>query len=63
MKWAFAVALLLMSFASMAMADGSGLPPVIKKPPAPATIQLADGSGLPPGTPRKPTKPQADMAV
>jgi hypothetical protein len=63
MKRAFAVALLLMSFASMAMADGSGLPPVLKKPPVPVTIQLADGSGLPPGAPKKPTKPLADMAV
>jgi hypothetical protein len=61
MKRPFAVVLLLMSFATLAMADGSGLPPVIKKPPVPATIHLADGSGLPPASSRKPTKPLADL--
>jgi hypothetical protein len=46
MKKIFAVALLLMSFASVAFADGSGLPPV--KPLKTSIVTLADGSGLPP---------------
>jgi hypothetical protein len=44
MKKIFAFAL-LMSFASIALADGSGPPPKLNKA---AVIQLADGSGLPP---------------
>jgi hypothetical protein len=39
----FAVTLLLMSFASVAFADGSGLPPVKG-----GIVTLTDGSGLPP---------------
>jgi hypothetical protein len=57
MKRALAVALLLMTFASIALADGSGLPPTQKKPPKPTTVQMADGSGLPPATTTNPGKP------
>ena len=49
MKRILAVTLLLMSLASVALADGSGLPPVKPtKPPKVGIVQLADGSGLPP---------------
>ena len=50
MKRAFAVTLLLLSFASVALADGPGMPPTgsATKPPKPATVLLADGSGMPP---------------
>jgi len=44
MKRILAVTLLLMSFASAAFADGSGLPPV----KAVGIVALTDGSGLPP---------------
>lgn len=59
MKQILAVALLLMSFASVAFADGSGgAPPPIKsiKPLAVAVLQLADGSGGAP-PPSKPVRP------
>jgi hypothetical protein len=46
MKRILAVALLVMSFASVALADGSGLPPV--KPLKASIVTVADGSGLPP---------------
>ena len=48
MKRILAVTLLLMSFASVAMADGPGpIPPVAKptKPPIAGIIRLADGPG------------------
>jgi hypothetical protein len=48
MKKIFAVALLLMSLGSVALADGSGLPPTPVKPNQIVVIELADGSGLPP---------------
>ena len=49
MKRILAVTLLLMSFASVAMADGPDLPPVKPtKPPTAGVIRLADGPGLPP---------------
>ncbi|MFZ0814697.1 MAG: hypothetical protein WAM78_04220 [Candidatus Sulfotelmatobacter sp.] len=59
MKRAFAVTLLLMSFASVALADGPGMPPIgsTTKPPKPAVVQLADGPGMPPTTSTKPPKP------
>jgi hypothetical protein len=59
MKRALAVTLLLMSFATVALADGSGLPPAhtTTNSPKPATVQLADGSGLPPDTPTKLPQP------
>jgi hypothetical protein len=66
----FAVALLLMSFASVAFADGGGLPPVKggivtstdgSGPRPPATTTFADGGGLPPkGTTTKPAVLLAD---
>jgi hypothetical protein len=61
MKRALAVALLLMSFAAVAFADGSGgAPPPTQqtKPQKPAVIPLADGSGgaPPPAKPVKPTE-------
>ena len=51
MKRAFAVTLLLMSFASLALADGPGMPPTgsATKPPKPGIVLLADGPGMPPG--------------
>jgi hypothetical protein len=56
MKRALAIAFLVMSLVSIAVADGSGPPPDLgpqpRKPPA---IQLADGSGPPPNpTAKKP---------
>jgi hypothetical protein len=56
MKRALAVVFLLMSFVSIALADGSGPPPNSPtKPTKPASIQIADGSGPPPtGTPKQP---------
>jgi hypothetical protein len=60
MKRALAVALLLMSFASIAVADGPDLPPVSKKPPVPGILRLTDGPDLPPGAPNKPAKPPAE---
>jgi hypothetical protein len=57
MKRALTVALLLMSFASLALADGPDLPPTIKKLPVPGIMRLADGPDLPPGAPTKPPKP------
>jgi len=58
MKRILGVALLLMSFASVALADGSGLPPVKSTQPQTSVDQLADGSGLPPV---KSTQPQANV--
>jgi hypothetical protein len=49
MKRIFAIAVLLASLASVALADGPGLPP----PPKKAKVVLADGGMLPP----PPTKP------
>jgi hypothetical protein len=49
MKKILAVGLLLMSLASVALADGSGLPPASVKPNKADVIRIADGSGLPPG--------------
>jgi hypothetical protein len=50
MKRTYAVAFLLMSFASVALADGGGLPPIktTTKPPKASIVRLADGGGLPP---------------
>jgi hypothetical protein len=49
MKQLLAVALLLLSFASAALADGPGLPPTGgANPPKPDVVQLADGPDLPP---------------
>jgi hypothetical protein len=45
----FAVALLLVSFASIALADGSGPPPT--KPPKTVFALMIDGSGPPPTKP------------
>jgi hypothetical protein len=60
MKQVLAVALLMMSFASVALADGPGLPPSgTTKPPKPF-VQMADGPGLPPAKPPKP--PNAQLA-
>jgi hypothetical protein len=57
MKRALAVALLLLSFAMAALADGGGLPPgTATKPPKPSIVVLADGGGLPP-TATKPPHP------
>lgn len=61
MKRAFAVTLLLMSFISVALADGPGMPPTGSKtkPPKPAPVLLADGPGMPPtGSATKPPKPE-----
>jgi len=60
MKRAFAVTLLLMSFASVALADGGGMPPTgsATKPPKPAVVQLADGGGMPPTSTNKPPRPE-----
>ncbi|MGA8430335.1 MAG: hypothetical protein WB729_10975 [Candidatus Sulfotelmatobacter sp.] len=59
MKQILAVALLLMSFASVAFADGPGTipPPVKKKPLTITVVQLADGPGNipPPGKTIKPS--------
>jgi hypothetical protein len=58
MKRAFALTLLLMSFVSVAFADGSGLPPATTtKPEKPGVVLLADGSGLPPVAQKAP-KPE-----
>jgi hypothetical protein len=52
MKRIFAVALLLMSFAAVAFADGSGQIPPLQ----PGVVQLADGSGqIPPQAASQPT--------
>ncbi len=48
MKRALTVVLLLMSLASVAVADGGGLPPT--QPKKPPVVVLADGGGLPPVT-------------
>jgi hypothetical protein len=50
MKQAFAVTLLLVSFASVALAEGPGLPPAATtaNPARPAVVLFADGGGLPP---------------
>lgn len=48
MKRVLAVALLLMAFASVAFADGGGLPPKSSTTTKPAVVLLADGGGLPP---------------
>jgi hypothetical protein len=51
MKQILAVALLLLSLASVAMADGGGQKPPVNRtltnPPSVAAIQLADGGGGP----------------
>jgi len=57
MKRIFVVGLLLMSFASVALADGSGDPPkgAAIKPSKLSLVLLADGGGDPPiGTATKP---------
>jgi hypothetical protein len=60
MKRNFAVALLMMSFASLALADGSDIPPrKLVKPPQVGLVQLADGSDIPPKKQIKP--PTAGM--
>ena len=51
MKRVFAVAVLLVSLASAAFADGPGLPPA--KPPKAQVVLVADGPFLPPATPPK----------
>ncbi|HEY6766735.1 MAG TPA: hypothetical protein VI386_18390 [Candidatus Sulfotelmatobacter sp.] len=59
MKEIFAVALLMTSFASLALADGPFLPPSNKKTTKPhksVVTRLADGPFLPPAT-GKPGKP------
>jgi hypothetical protein len=59
MKKIFAVAILLMSLASAAFADGSGGAPPPKKSIEPlgvAAIQMTDGSGGAP-PPSKPVRP------
>ncbi len=44
-----AVAFLTTTFASLALADGGGMPPPpIIKPPIPEMIALDDGGGMPP---------------
>ena len=49
MKQLLAVTLLLLSFVSVALADGPFLPPTGgSKPAKPGVVQLADGPGLPP---------------
>jgi hypothetical protein len=55
MKRIFAIALLLLSFASAALADGSGDPPLPSKPGKAGIVLLADGPMLPP-PPSKPAK-------
>lgn len=61
MKRALAIAFLLMSLASIALADGSGPPPDLSpQPRKPPAIQLADGSGPPPDVTVK--KPPLTMA-
>jgi hypothetical protein len=58
MKRFLVVTLLVMSFASVALADGGGLPPTNPtKPPQVKDILLADGGGLPPTNPTKPPQP------
>ena len=62
MKRVFAVTLLLMSFASVAFADGPGTAPPpgqATKPVKPALLVLADGPGTapPPGQATKAVKP------
>jgi hypothetical protein len=57
MKRIFAVTLLLISFASVALADGPGFPPTgsTTKPPQFGVVLLADGPGFPPtGSTTKP---------
>jgi hypothetical protein len=57
MKRIFAVVLLLVSFASAALADGPGFPPTgtVNKPSKAGVVLLADGPFLPP-PPSKPSK-------
>jgi hypothetical protein len=59
MKKIFAVALLLLSFASAAMADGGMLPPPSQpaNPLKAGVVQLSDGGMLPP----PPSKPIEGM--
>jgi hypothetical protein len=55
MKRALAVAFLVMSIASVALADGSGPPPpTTKKPPTINLPIFSDGSGLPPAGKKPP---------
>jgi hypothetical protein len=63
LKRSLAVAWLVIALGSIALADGSGLPPTPKKPPQAKTVRIADGSGLPPATVPKPTKPPQYMAA
>ena len=60
MKRILVVPLFLVSFASVALAEGPDLPPVMKptKPPIAGTVLLAEGPDLPPVM--KPTKPPAE---
>jgi hypothetical protein len=66
MKRALAVTLLMISFASVALADGSGgAPPPAQqtKPRKPAVVLLTDGSGGAP-PPTRPVKPaEAEVAA
>jgi hypothetical protein len=49
MKWALAVALLLMSFTSVALADGPDIPPVKSSTSSKVgLVLLADGPDIPP---------------
>jgi hypothetical protein len=49
MKWALAVVLLLISFTSVALADGSDIPPVKSSTSPRVNLVLsADGSDIPP---------------
>ncbi len=63
MKRALAVALLLMSFGSIALADGGGNAPPPSKPPKPVVL-LADGGGnAPPPSPNVTKPPRPSLAL
>jgi hypothetical protein len=63
MKRSLSIAAFVIAFGSMALADGSGLPPTPKKPPQAKIVRIADGSGLPPATVPKTTKPPEYVAA
>jgi hypothetical protein len=62
MKRALAVTLLLMSFASVALADGPDLPPAnAERLLKPSVVLLADGPDLPPASLHNAVKPEVEV--